>query len=316
MDWYQVHGSNDFIVPSELDGLEVLSPSTEDWFQWEMSGFENAVLPRKYSATSEKENLTNLKSDTRVPPLKESKVPQVHLGESSSSSSPCEDGLLFDCSMRTSDDLFNDLPDFEIQTSMQNVDDIFLDSFPVMDLMQLENPYELMHIPESMHPPWTWRISILEGSDTFMKDSAGREDADPNFGAAYIVDPSPISEGFIANVADEPVCVEAIVLKELQNVMLQLNSKTRISIRDALYRLANSARDKNANLCQSGSFMDLPSHSELFCGTSRQELKTNEIDRAIAALMFDRRDYRLPEFPSSHRFLKNKEAEAASGLGS
>lgn len=126
MEWHHVHGSNDFMVPSELDRLEVIPPSTEeDWFQWEVSRLENDRL-RKYIAKSEKDNLTNLNSDARVPPLNESKVPQVSLGEGSSSLSPCEDGLLLDCSMRTSDDLFNDLPDFEIQTSMQNMDDIFL----------------------------------------------------------------------------------------------------------------------------------------------------------------------------------------------
>ncbi|PKU65012.1 hypothetical protein MA16_Dca004627 [Dendrobium catenatum] len=124
MEWRHVE-SNDFMVPTGQDGFEVIPPLTEGWFQWRVRGFEDDGLPGNYSCTSEKEILANFNADTRVPPLKESKVPRDYLGEGSSCSSPRE-GFLLDCRMRTSDELFNDLPDFEIQTSMQNMDDIFL----------------------------------------------------------------------------------------------------------------------------------------------------------------------------------------------
>ncbi|XP_020702591.1 uncharacterized protein LOC110114152 [Dendrobium catenatum] len=320
MEWRHVE-SNDFMVPTGQDGFEVIPPLTEGWFQWRVRGFEDDGLPGNYSCTSEKEILANFNADTRVPPLKESKVPRDYLGEGSSCSSPRE-GFLLDCRMRTSDELFNDLPDFEIQTSMQNMDDIFLDSYPVQDLMHLENPYESIHIPDSTHSPWNWRISMLEDSDTLMNDVSREEDdliEDPNFESHHIIDPIPTPESFITSAADEPMCMEATVLKELENVMLQLNIETRICIRDALYRLAKSSKEQhNFNLCESGSFMDLPSYSEFSRGTSRQELsgsheqKTNVIDRAIAALMFDRPDYRISEFPSSEAFSNNKESAAAS----
>ncbi|XP_020595355.1 protein LNK3 [Phalaenopsis equestris] len=311
MEWSHVNGSSDCMVTAELDGLEVLSPSREDWFHWGVNGFEINGFARKYNDTSEEENLANLNSDIRVPP-----VNQFYLCDGSNSSSPCEDGLVHDFCMRTSDDLFSDLPDFEIQTSMENMDDILLDSFSLLDQMYLENSYESMHITDSTHHPWNSRISVLEHSETLMKDLSRRKDAmneDPNVKAPYSIDPSPISENFITSVVGEQMCIAATVLQELENVILQLDIKTRLCIRDALYRLANRAKEQhNTNLCQTGSFKDLPSCSEFSCGSSRQELSenlepmTNKIDRAVAALMFDRPDYKLS-------FLKNKQTGAASG---
>ncbi|KAK8942984.1 hypothetical protein KSP39_PZI008957 [Platanthera zijinensis] len=273
MDCYTVQESDDFVVPNEYFGLDVILPSTNDWSHW---GFESNGLTRKYHCnTSAKENLlANSNSDTRMSPVEGIKVPRV---QKSGSSISFEDFLMTGRRMKTSDDLYRDLIDFEVQDGLQNMDDIFLDSsFLDQDLMHLDNLYK-------------------SSSDTAVPSApqffTRREDSDANFGASQLVELSTITESLgEADVEGEPVCMEATVLQELENVMLQLNSRTRICIRDALYRLAGRSKEER----DVANVMGCTPRSDIYCGNSRKEAaesiepKTNVIDRAIATLMFAR----------------------------
>lgn len=281
--------SDDFVVPNEYCGLDGILPSTNDWSHWGVSGFENnGLLPRKY--TSAKENLTNnSNSDTRMSPAEGIKVPRVQLVQKSGSSISSEDFLMTDRRMRTSDDLFRDLIDFEVQDSMQSMDDIFLDSFLDQDLMHLENLYESSDsTTDPMHLQGNLRMAVLEDLERLADYSTRREDSDANLVASQTVELSTITESLgAAAVEGEPACVEATVLQELENVMLQLNSKTRICIRDALYRLAGRSKEER----DVANVMDYwTPGSDIYCRNSRSECtsepKTNVIDRAIATLMF------------------------------
>ncbi|CAN1813518.1 Protein LNK3 [Linum perenne] len=93
-------------------------------------------------------------------------------------------------------------------------------------------------------------------------------------------------------VQDEPSCEEA-ALHELDLVMTQLTTKTRICLRDALYRLAKNSRPLEAAYEELD--MDIPSWSE----GSGMEPQTNQIDRAIANMMFNKMELDVMDYHMS-----------------
>ncbi|KAK8962039.1 hypothetical protein KSP40_PGU012179 [Platanthera guangdongensis] len=257
MECYTVQESDDFVVPTEYCGLDVILPSTNDWSHW---GFESNGLTRKHHCnTSAKENLlANSNSDTRMSSVEGIKVPRVQKSGSSISS---EDFLMTDRRMKTSDDLYCDLIDFEVQDGLQNMDDIFLDSsFLDQDLMHLENLYKSSS--DTAVPSAPQFFTKREDSPYYFQDA--------NLGASQLVELSTITESLgEADVEGEPVCMEETVLQELENVMLQLNSRTRICIRDALYRLAGRSKEER----DVANVMGWTPHSDIYCGNSRKEVE-------------------------------------------
>lgn len=106
----------------------------------------------------------------------------------------------------------------------------------------------------------------------------------------------------IPSVFSEDAAVKAISFQQLQDVIGQLDLRTKLCIRDSLYRLARSAEQRHgfaaannenvecqrgvhgtANLRKSAAYMDM-------------ETETNPIDRSVAHLLF----HRPPE--SANRF--------------
>ncbi|XP_076899172.1 protein LNK4-like isoform X2 [Bidens hawaiensis] len=78
------------------------------------------------------------------------------------------------------------------------------------------------------------------------------------------------------NLMEEPV------LNDLERVTAQLTDKTRICLRDAFYRLAESSKQ-----CMMTSNDDTWRAGE----TGDSEYKTNVIDRAVASLVFHKTDF-------------------------
>ncbi|XP_076927429.1 protein LNK4-like isoform X2 [Bidens hawaiensis] len=78
------------------------------------------------------------------------------------------------------------------------------------------------------------------------------------------------------NLMEEPV------LNDLERVTAQLTDKTRICLRDAFYRLAESSKQ-----CMMTSNDDTLRAGE----TGDSEYKTNVIDRAVASLVFHKSDF-------------------------
>ncbi|KAL9252098.1 LNK1-like protein [Drosera capensis] len=87
---------------------------------------------------------------------------------------------------------------------------------------------------------------------------------------------------------------EAVSFHNLQHVMEQLDSRTKLCIRDSLYRLARSAEQRNESGNSNGSVDDqdvgpLTSDGTKKCtGLMDMETDTNPIDRSIAHLLFHR----------------------------
>ncbi|GER55521.1 dentin sialophospho protein [Striga asiatica] len=104
---------------------------------------------------------------------------------------------------------------------------------------------------------------------------------------------SHIQERSTMNSGVDDVSQEAVSFRQLKLVMKQLDSRTKICIRDSLYRLARSAeqRHNHANLNDNGGAERDAGGALLPAGANNFmdiETDTNPIDRSIAHLLFHR----------------------------
>ncbi|XP_022896945.1 protein LNK1-like isoform X1 [Olea europaea var. sylvestris] len=107
---------------------------------------------------------------------------------------------------------------------------------------------------------------------------------------------SNIQESSSMNSALEDISIEAASLQQLQLVMEQLDMKTKLCIRDSLYRLAMNAEQRHTHASPNGGCKDEREASGAFMaegsnkctGFIDMETDTNPIDRSIAHLLFHR----------------------------
>ncbi|KAJ9561237.1 hypothetical protein OSB04_006397, partial [Centaurea solstitialis] len=113
---------------------------------------------------------------------------------------------------------------------------------------------------------------------------------------------SHVAESSPASCGLDDISLEATILLQLQQVMehlcaFQLDLKTKLCIKDSLYRLATSAeqRHKHAGRCRSiADYSDVGHPSLVPAGTNKCngyldiESDTNLIDRSLAQLLFHR----------------------------
>eukprot|EP00252_Welwitschia_mirabilis_P013893 TRINITY_DN3075_c0_g1_i1.p1 TRINITY_DN3075_c0_g1~~TRINITY_DN3075_c0_g1_i1.p1 ORF type:complete len:488 (-),score=88.98 TRINITY_DN3075_c0_g1_i1:630-2093(-) len=116
---------------------------------------------------------------------------------------------------------------------------------------------------------------------------------------------------------------EATILQEFQSSVSQLDIRTRLCIRDALYRLARSAMQRQSvsesdinnstegNQRSKGHMeackCDCHSHSDSYNGNTDLEKETNAIDRTVAHLLFSK-----TAMTSSEEVLNTKEVQSQS----
>ncbi|XP_078148979.1 uncharacterized protein LOC144544359 [Carex rostrata] len=84
---------------------------------------------------------------------------------------------------------------------------------------------------------------------------------------------------------------EATALRKLESILSRINGRTRICFRDACYRLANDSRlllDESKNESLENHFEPSFSTSSRLYKIETEEKETNEIDRAIVNLLFNR----------------------------
>ncbi|KAF3794214.1 hypothetical protein EJ110_NYTH07850, partial [Nymphaea thermarum] len=120
--------------------------------------------------------------------------------------------------------------------------------------------------------------------------------------SALEVDSATQESSCMSSMLTEDSSLEEACLCQLQDVITQLNNKTKLCIRDSLYRLARSAmqrhnvgdanscskisRDKNESLGMDGHGTHEKLQSERCEGLINMETVTNPIDRAVAHLLF------------------------------
>lgn len=93
----------------------------------------------------------------------------------------------------------------------------------------------------------------------------------------------------------EETSIEEATLQELEMVMTQLTDETRISFRDALYRLATSSRERQSEdqrHSEESSVDGMPlsnvnGRTSIFGKAVHAELETNFFDSGVAHLMFN-----------------------------
>ncbi|KAK1417620.1 hypothetical protein QVD17_26750 [Tagetes erecta] len=117
---------------------------------------------------------------------------------------------------------------------------------------------------------------------------------------------SNVQESF-SSALDE-ISLEATSFRQLRQVMEQLDLRTKLCIRDSLYRLARSAEQRHNNPNQSSGDTDvndlggplLSERTNKCSGFMDIETDTNPIDRSVAHLLFHRPSESLklpPPFP-------------------
>ncbi|KAL3538629.1 hypothetical protein ACH5RR_001995 [Cinchona calisaya] len=124
-----------------------------------------------------------------------------------------------------------------------------------------------------------------------LKNHADHEGVPGEFGSSTVQESSSVSSGLDEN------SLEAASFRQLQLVMEQLDPRTKLRIRDSLYRLARSAeqRHNRASLKDSYCGDDRDASGVLVAeGTNKCtgfmdiETDTNPIDRSVAHLLFHR----------------------------
>ncbi|KAK9077135.1 hypothetical protein SSX86_005471 [Deinandra increscens subsp. villosa] len=119
---------------------------------------------------------------------------------------------------------------------------------------------------------------------------------DTKKGASAEVDSLDVPGGSSLSTELDEISLEATTFRQLQQVMLQLDLRTKLCIRDSLYRLARSAEqrhnyaginDSTAN-CGSTSGPLMTEGTNKYTGLMDMETDTNPIDRTVAHLLFHR----------------------------
>lgn len=351
MEWYYGSGMDDVVVPN--DGGSDRLPSPDSWSKWGISASEcfqptNKCFSIYPQFTKELNyNGSSLFDDMEM----ETSVNEKDL---SSSSSVCE-GFSEDSLQQTTHSLNRTNNQLEDLAGLEQMDDIFLSSL-LDDLPGAENVHKSFYFcPDSSGLLPTDNISTsmsLEsqsfsssahsaGSSKYLKNHAfspavgsekghattsqyiqcnSEQKACPSVKAESVFPPP--EQGSMNGLLGEETSVEESVLHELEMVMTQLNEKTRICFRDALYRLANNSKGNLATQSQDGdqaSEIEEPSSWAAQDETIRSgsnkgtESETNTIDRAIANLMFNEMDFSAQPLSGGAPLDPKQEANGVTG---
>ncbi|KAL2937270.1 Protein LNK1 [Bienertia sinuspersici] len=130
----------------------------------------------------------------------------------------------------------------------------------------------------------------------FDDEVEGQSEVDGDVGLGTELDSSNMQESSCMSSALDEIAIDASSFQQLQNVMEKLDIRTKLCIRDSLYRLARSAeRRHNCVNPISGDKEDKDASGALLSdGTNKctgfmdMETDTNPIDRSIAHLLFHR----------------------------
>ncbi|KAI3805099.1 hypothetical protein L1987_27151 [Smallanthus sonchifolius] len=135
------------------------------------------------------------------------------------------------------------------------------------------------------------RFHMIENKIEFQGDTEGTRK-----GASAELDSLDLPDGSSLSTELDEISLEATAFRQLQQVMLQLDLRTKLCIRDSLYRLARSAEqrhnyaginDSTANCGGTGGALVTEGASK-YTGLMDMETDTNPIDRTVAHLLFHR----------------------------
>lgn len=130
----------------------------------------------------------------------------------------------------------------------------------------------------------------------FGNEVEGQSEFDGDIDIATELDSSNIQESSCISTVLDEVSIDASSFQQLQDVMEKLDIRTKLCIRDSLYRLARSAERRHQCVDPSSSDKDdkatsgalLSEATNKCAGFMDMETDTNPIDRSIAHLLFHR----------------------------
>ncbi|XP_076960463.1 protein LNK1-like isoform X2 [Bidens hawaiensis] len=132
---------------------------------------------------------------------------------------------------------------------------------------------------------------MIENKIKFQGDMEGAK-----IGSSGELNSSDVPDGSSLSTDLDEISLEATTFRQLQQVLLQLDLRTKLCIRDSLYRLARSAEQRHdfvginestANCGDTGGPVMTDGTSKC-TGIMDMETDTNPIDRTVAHLLFHR----------------------------
>ncbi|KAL6989742.1 hypothetical protein U1Q18_015493 [Sarracenia purpurea var. burkii] len=319
MEWYFGSGvDDDVVVPKNQEPLDRL-PSPNSWSSWGVSKSKSLKSSNKYSImeTSSIENKPyfhgkslneEVDLDLAAHEAEHSSNSNVYQGYQEGSlqqdTSPWEtpDNQLSDLAKTyQTDDIFMSLLLEENSTDMDNFHGSlnFIPEFK-SDVLPADNLLTDMLIDSDYDPSHLFGIGSLRylkthafapsvdlGHGQVASNSRQKDNPPVKFAAACELDTinGPVNEESSLEVSD--------ILHDFESVMAQLRKKTRICLRDALYRLAKNPKQHIVNRGQNGGLMSdklpqLTVHVEKsrLENPKTVESETNTIDRVVANLLF------------------------------
>lgn len=172
------------------------------------------------------------------------------------------------------------------------------------------------------------KVSIIKNSSM----EGGNVEVDDNINTFASLDPnSPVEQDNSSTVNNEVIddcSAEGSILHRLQETIDKLDIQIRLCIRDSLYRLAQSAKQRQYSSDTSSSNLsgkdDVLSknegnNSERFTRMPDAETETNPIDRTVAHLLFHRpldfsgKPAEAPELPVSAKLPYERKSTSLTG---
>ncbi|KAJ6961525.1 protein LNK3-like [Populus alba x Populus x berolinensis] len=336
MEWYSGSGIDDFVVPEDREVYDRL-PSPESWSKWCADASESHEFSNKRFLMDSKLTGEELKFNGEI---LSKEVESFYNGKDQSSGSSISGRLSEESLPQTA--LSCDQPDYQLDdlSEIEQLDEFFLSSF-LEDLPRNENlngsfcfsaeaecgmasadnrftdtMSDLQSISNDAHgmgsskylkthafsPSLSWEEGEVAASH-FNQCNSDQKDLAP-VKASLVNVLVPSEHDSMIGLVDEETSLQQSALQELEMVMAQLNDKTRICFRDALYRLASNSKQHPIKQDQNGDLsMETPGTGEDekmgSGGKTTIEMETNAIDRAIANLMFCKMDLNIRDFPVS-----------------
>ncbi|XP_034921208.1 protein LNK3 [Populus alba] len=336
MEWYSGSGIDDFVVPEDREVYDRL-PSPESWSKWCADASESHEFSNKRFLMDSKLTGEELKFNGEI---LSKEVESFYNGKDQSSGSSISGRLSEESLPQTA--LSCDQPDYQLDdlSEIEQLDEFFLSSF-LEDLPRNENlngsfcfsaeaecgmasadnrftdtMSDLQSISNDAHgmgsskylkthafsPSLSWEEGEVAASHFNQCNSDQKDLALVKASLVNVLVPS--EHDSMIGLVDEETSLQQSALQELEMVMAQLNDKTRICFRDALYRLASNSKQHPIKQDQNGDLsMETPGTGEDekmgSGGKTTIEMETNAIDRAIANLMFCKMDLNIRDFPVS-----------------
>lgn len=336
MEWYSGSGIDDFVVPEDREVYDRL-PSPESWSKWCADASESHEFSNKRFLMDSKLTGEELKFNGEI---LSKEVESFYNGKDQSSGSSISGRLSEESLPQTA--LSCDQPDYQLDdlSEIEQLDEFFLSSFledlprnenlngsfcfsaeAECDMASADNRFtdtmsDLQSISNDAHgmgsskylkthafsPSLSWEEGEVAASHFNQYNSDQKDLAPVKASLVNVLVPSEHES--MNGLVDEETSLQQSALQELEMVMAQLNDKTRICFRDALYRLASNSKQHPIKQDQNGDLsMETPGTGEDekmgSGGKTTIEMETNAIDRAIANLMFCKMDLHIRDFPVS-----------------